>query len=170
MSRGSILDDEFVSMLGEFDLVYAWGVLHHTGALWDACDKASKLVRSGGRIVVAIYNDQKILSKYWRMIKYVYNAVPACRPLILAAHAPYLIGVRILVRTIRSKTRLERGMSYWYDMVDWLGGYPFEVASPEEVVSFFRNRRFELERQSLCGRRHGCNEFVFRKHLDSKSG
>jgi 2-polyprenyl-6-hydroxyphenyl methylase/3-demethylubiquinone-9 3-methyltransferase len=55
-------------------------------------------------------------------------------------------------------------MSPWRDVVDWVGGLPFEVASPESVVSFCRERGFELCTQTTQGAGHGCNEFVFSRH------
>ena len=54
-----------------------------------------------------------------------------------------------------------RGMSYWHDLIDWIGGYPFEVAKPEQVFEFMRLRGFQLERLKTCGGGLGCNEFVF---------
>jgi hypothetical protein len=54
-----------------------------------------------------------------------------------------------------------RGMSRWHDLVDWVGGYPFEVARPEAVLDFVRERGFTLERLTTCGGKLGCNEYVF---------
>ncbi len=83
--------------------------------------------------------------------------------LMVALHAPYLVGLRYLVRFARGQPRLERDMSYWRDMLDWLGGYPFEVASPGTVVAFSENRGFRSVKHKTCGRRHGCNEFVLER-------
>ena len=47
--------------------------------------------------------------------------------------------------------------------MDWGGGYPFEVAKPEEILDFYRSRNFELVKLKTCGRSSGCNEFVFRR-------
>jgi 2-polyprenyl-6-hydroxyphenyl methylase/3-demethylubiquinone-9 3-methyltransferase len=58
---------------------------------------------------------------------------------------------------------MDRGMSLWFDMLDWLGGLPFEVARPEAVFHYFRQRDFELSGLKTCGGRMGCNEFVFRR-------
>lgn len=33
-----------------------------------------------------------------------------------------------------------RGMSSWRDMVDWVGGYPFKVAKPEDIFNFYQHR------------------------------
>jgi hypothetical protein len=56
-----------------------------------------------------------------------------------------------------------RGMNPWRDVVDWVGGYPFEVAKPEEVFDFFRSRGFQLERLKTCAGGLGCNEYMFEK-------
>ena len=56
-----------------------------------------------------------------------------------------------------------RGMHRWYDLVDWVGGWPFEVARPEEVFRFLRDQGFQLEELRTCGGKLGCNEFLFRR-------
>lgn len=56
-----------------------------------------------------------------------------------------------------------RGMSVWHDLVDWVGGYPFEVAKPEEIFDFYRTKGFTLVRLKTCGGGLGCNEYVFIK-------
>jgi 2-polyprenyl-6-hydroxyphenyl methylase/3-demethylubiquinone-9 3-methyltransferase len=81
---------------------------------------------------------------------------------MIAVHAPYLVGARFAVRALTGRLQMERGMSLWYDMQDWLGGWPFEVARPEDVVARFEAQGFTLEREKTCGTRMGCNEFVFR--------
>jgi len=58
---------------------------------------------------------------------------------------------------------VERGMSPWRDVVDWVGGYPFEVAKPEEILDFYRSRNFKLVKLKTCGGSSGCNQFVFRR-------
>ena len=45
---GSVLDSDYLGALGEFDIVYSWGVLHHTGAMWKALKNIVPLVRKGG--------------------------------------------------------------------------------------------------------------------------
>ena len=62
-----------------------------------------------------------------------------------------------------TRYKATRGMSRWHDLVDWVGGYPFEVARPEQVLDFLRPRGFELERLRTCGGGLGCNQFVFRR-------
>jgi len=61
----------------------------------------------------------------------------------------------------------ERGMSRWHDLVDWVGGYPFEVAKPEQVFEFFNDRGFVLERLLTVGGGLGCNQFVFSRERRS---
>jgi 2-polyprenyl-6-hydroxyphenyl methylase/3-demethylubiquinone-9 3-methyltransferase len=159
---GSVLDDKFVASLGQYDIVYSWGVLHHTGRMYDAFSSVASTVAPGGRLCIAIYNDQGRMSHYWRAVKRIYNSSAIGKVLMLALHMPYLLCLRWLVRTIQQRP-IERGMSLWYDMIDWVGGFPFEVAKPEVVFDFFRARGFSLERLKTVGGRVGCNEFVLRR-------
>jgi len=161
IAQGSVLDAAQMHALERFDIVYSWGVLHHTGRMWDALDLALVPLAEDGTLFIALYNDQGWISRYWTWVKRIYNTGAAGRMAMIALHAPYLIGARLLARALTGRLQIERGMTYWYDMLDWLGGFPFEVASPAAVDAFYRTRGLHLRRQTLCGRRHGCNEFVF---------
>lgn len=167
VKTASVLNRQFVESIGKVDIVYAWGVLHHTGELWEAMDNIWRAVTDNGLIVLAIYNDQGWISIYWTVVKRLYNSNTLVRWFLILLHMPYLLGARILFRALGGRLHLERGMSYWHDMLDWLGGYPFVVAKPEEIVNFFSNWGFIMEKSRLCGKRHGCNEFVFRKVSDT---
>jgi 2-polyprenyl-6-hydroxyphenyl methylase/3-demethylubiquinone-9 3-methyltransferase len=169
VEQGSALDETFVGSLGLFDIVYSWGVLHHTGQMHRAFANTIRAVAGGGRLYIAIYNDQGPISKYWLLVKRAYNKNRAARYLLIAMHAPYLLGVRWMVRFLTGRRALERGMALWYDMIDWLGGYPFEVAKPEAVFRFFRDAGFTLEEMRTCGGRMGCNEFVFVRHRSASA-
>lgn len=170
VEQGSALDEAYLRSLGTFDIVYSWGVLHHTGAMWKALENALIPVASGGQLFIAIYNDQGTHSRRWRAVKRFYNGAPALRgPVALAVgvHQWWRPMVKdfILLRpfsTWRSYS-LERGMSPWRDIVDWVGGYPFEVAKPEELLDFYRSRNCELITLKTCGGSLGCNEYVFRR-------
>lgn len=174
VQRASVLDERYMSDLGQFDVVYSWGVLHHTGEMWKALENVLARVREDGKLFIAIYNDQGGQSRRWRMLKKIYNSLPRfLRPLYVLL----TMGARELRLFLASavsgnglayfrnisdyhKTSL-RGMSYWHDMVDWIGGYPFEVAKPEEIFNFCRDRGFQLMEMKTCGGGLGCNEFVF---------
>lgn len=166
IEEASVLDLDHVNSIGLFDVVYSWGVLHHTGDMWRALDNAGRPVAPGGRLYVAIYNDQGWISRYWRWVKKVYNHDALSRLAIIAVHLPYLLGARFAVRAIRGKIRLERGMSLWHDMLDWLGGYPFETAKPQEIVSFCGCHGLNLVTLRTVGRKLGCNEFIFQRHSE----
>jgi len=162
VEQASVLDEKYVTTLGAFDVVYSWGVLHHTGRMYQAIANIAALVAPNGRLFIAIYNDQGWISRYWSAVKRLYNtgAIGRCGAVII--HAPYLLGLRWLVRTASGRP-LERGMSLWHDMIDWLGGYPFEVAKPEAIFRAVRDGGFMLEALKTCGGRMGCNEFVFQR-------
>lgn len=161
VEQGSILDAGYVTSLGQFDVVYAWGVLHHTGDMWSAIKNTLRLVAPSGAVFIALYNDQGWISRYWHSVKRLYGRGPMARTGVIALHWPYLVGLRSTARFLSGRPQSERGMNLWYDMKDWLGGWPFEVATPAQVRQYFEARGFELSRVSLCGKRHGCNEFVF---------
>jgi SAM-dependent methyltransferase len=163
--RGDATDAEYLRGLGTWDVVYSWGVLHHTGSMWAALDGVCAAVADEGRLFVAIYNDQGLKSRAWRAVKKAYvTGGPARRRALLAAcgagfRARAAAGA--LVR--RGAGSPPRGMSARHDLVDWVGGYPFEVASREAVISFCRGRGLELVNEEPVGRRLGCNQFVFRR-------
>ena len=60
--------------------MYSWGVLHHTGAMWKALENASTLVRPGGLLFIALYNNQGGASRRWKIIKRTYNDSRLARP------------------------------------------------------------------------------------------
>jgi 2-polyprenyl-3-methyl-5-hydroxy-6-metoxy-1,4-benzoquinol methylase len=160
---GSILDSNYIQSLDQYDIVYSWGVLHHTGALWSALDRTCSRVRPGGILFISIYNDQGWLSNYWRFTKRCYNHDAFSKALLVALHFPYFMILAPLVQAAKGKHRLKRGMSRWHDMLDWLGGLPFEVALPHAVTAFLAERNFTSTNIKTCGRRHGCNEYLFRR-------
>lgn len=162
IEQGSILDEDYITGLGRFDIVYSWGVLHHTGRMEKAFTNIVPLVATGGQLFIAIYNDQGLASKYWSLVKWAYNKNILAKGFLVAIHAPYLFGLRWLVRAMTGRLALERGMSLWHDMIDWLGGYPFEVAKPETVFYLFKSKGFVLNELKTCSGRMGCNEYVFR--------
>ena len=163
VEEGSVLDPAYLATLGHFDIVYSWGVLHHTGDQWTAMDNVRQRVQVGGRLFIAVYNDQGLTSQWWAWVKRAYNRNALTQALVVAAFTPYFIGVRWLYRRLRGLGDIGRGMSLWYDMIDWLGGYPFEVARPEDVFRFMTSRGFELRELTTAGATGACNEFVFER-------
>jgi peptidoglycan/LPS O-acetylase OafA/YrhL/2-polyprenyl-3-methyl-5-hydroxy-6-metoxy-1,4-benzoquinol methylase len=175
VEQGSVLDRDYVHSLGTYDIVYAWGVLHHTGAMWQALDNIVPTVAPGGRLFVAIYNDQGIRSSRWRRVKQIYCSGPVGRALVSATFIPAfalrdlaadLVWRRNPLRRYAEYKR-NRGMSVVRDWCDWLGGYPFEVAKPEQVFDFYRDRRLHLNKLKTCGGSVGCNEFIFERSAEA---
>jgi SAM-dependent methyltransferase len=171
VERGSALDEAYIRSLGQFDVVYSWGVLHHTGSMWEALGNAALPVKTGGKLFIAIYNDQGTASRRWTKVKKLYNDLP--RPLRFLVVWPsfWVLNWRPMIKdilrgrpfqSIREYGK-ERGMSFSHDLIDWVGGYPFEVATPEQIFDFYRTRGFSLTRLRTCGGTLGCNEFVFEK-------
>lgn len=169
--RGDILDKTYLSRFEKYDIVYSWGVLHHTGKMYQGLENAGNLVADNGTLFIAIYNDQGSVSKMWRAIKRMYNKSPrVMRSLMVIPFFLILWGSRGIKDFFKGRPFYtwrtyvkKRGMSPWTDAVDWVGGYPFEVAKPEEIFDFFHNRGFTLEKMMTKGGGNGCNQFVFKK-------
>ncbi|MDB5662765.1 MAG: ribosomal protein methylase, partial [Sphingomonas bacterium] len=176
VEQGSVLDRDFLAGLGTFDVVYSWGVLHHTGAMWEAFENVKSLVKPNGRLIIAIYNDQGPATDRWASIKRTYNRLP--RPLagLFAASVVARSEGKDIARHLRQGTLSEwvnhwrgyaehsrRGMSRLHDWIDWIGGWPYERATVEQVADVFARDGFMLA--DLCDRssEYGCNEFVFRR-------
>jgi 2-polyprenyl-6-hydroxyphenyl methylase/3-demethylubiquinone-9 3-methyltransferase len=169
IERGSVLDAGYLQALGEFDIVYSWGVLHHTGNMYRALENVMRPVDSDGLLFISIYNDQGPASSAWKTVKRLYNANPVAKSAVLAFCLPYLAVRQAAIGIFDNGNPLSefigykrhRGMSFYHDWIDWLGGYPFEVASADQIFLFCRERGFEL--RNLKSSRGGCNEFVFKR-------
>lgn len=168
VQRGSVLDEDYLASLGSFDIVYSWGVLHHTGDMWKAVDLAASHVNPGGRFFIALYNDQGLQRRIWLKAKRLYCSGTGGRFMTSATFGSYLYlktAFRCLVlrRNVFRDARRKRGMSYARDVADWLGGYPYQVAEPGVVVDRVLERDFSLIRLKTTNS-IGCNEFVFKRH------
>ncbi|MEM9294138.1 MAG: class I SAM-dependent methyltransferase [Acidobacteriota bacterium] len=171
VERGSVLDESYLESLGTFDLVYSWGVLHHTGEMWRALDGAGARVAPEGSLCIAIYNQQPVWTPVWKRVKRLYNRGPKPLSWVLAVGwFLFTSSAMAVFDSLRGKNPFDRhsragkrGMNHWHDVKDWVGGWPFEAAKPEEIFEFFRRRGYELRGLSTCGGRHGCNEFLFQR-------
>ncbi|CAN5422880.1 MAG: class I SAM-dependent methyltransferase [Acidobacteria bacterium] len=171
IEQGSALDRDYLDSLGTFDIVYSWGVLHHTGRMWEAIDNATRPVRPGGKFFIAIYNDLGTRTARWHSIKRLYNRLPRIGQPVLTVATMLPGEVKAIGRALLKgrpgdyvrewTTYNDRGMNRWRDMIDWVGGYPYEVATPEEIFEFCRARGFSLAGLKCGGVGLGCNEFVF---------
>lgn len=156
IEQGSVLDRHYVDSLGQFDVVYSWGVLHHTGAMWLALENAiSRVAKEKGRLYIAIYNDQGFKSHLWWFIKYFYNRLPRFLKTPFKAMVSALIHFLVIVKyTVKLepmtaiapllKNNSGRGMSAKYDQVDWIGGFPYEFSTFETLEAYLKARGFSV--------------------------
>ena len=176
--EGDILDMDFLDSLGQFDYVYCWGVVHHTGDMWTAIDNATITLDQNGELCVGIYNevnkDESPYNSYTALqIKKLYNRLPGVfQRLMVYGYAASHLGIRTLLKKESPWAYLDRypaenrGMDYWHDVRDWLGGLPFEFAAPEEVRDHFRENHPELEHKktNIRGSRPGTvNVYLYKK-------
>lgn len=171
VERGDALDAAYLAGLGRFDVVYSWGVLHHTGDQWRALANVAALVRPGGLLYIALYNDQGWPSRAWGLIKLAYNRLPGpLRWLVAGPALMRLWGPTTLKDCLRGRPgrswrtyQSARGMDAWRDFIDWVGGYPFEVSRPEQVTAFLADQGFTSLKVKGCGGGLGCNEYLSRR-------
>lgn len=166
IGRGSALDLEFLYSLGTFDIVYSWGVLHHTGDVWSAI--ANVTIPAADKLLISLYADQGLISKVWRVLKRSYVNHPLSRRPIELLSLATLWGPKLLIKPhciIRDWRNYheKRGMSPWHDIVDWAGGYPFEVTDPDTLIDFVSTLGFSLERKNLPRGVIRVNEYLFSK-------
>lgn len=160
-------------MFGQYDVVYSWGVLHHTGNMWKAIERASKLTAPGGTFVLAIYG-KTFFDRAWKIEKRIYSRSSTGLQWII--RQPYKAAVLTAqaLKRLGKKSRdgansALRGMNFENDVHDWLGGYPYETATPKELKARVEAMGFkQLEafpvRIPLCGLfSSGCHELVFER-------
>jgi len=172
IDEGSVLDAEYIRSLGHFDIVYSWGVLHHTARMWEGLAVIASAVGLGGRLFVSIYNDQGPKSAFYRRVKRIYCSGPTRRAAVIGAFVPFYVLQGFAYDTFAARNpvrryteyRRNRGMSIVHDWLDWLGGYPYEVAKPEEVFDFLSARGFKLLALKTTTS-HGVNQFVLQREM-----
>lgn len=173
ITQGSVLDNNFLESLGLFDIVYSWGVLHHTGEMMLAIDNAVKLVNKDGLLFIAIYNDQGFKSHFYWMIKYIYNHLPRfVRKPFAYALGLTAVFLMLIKYTLKLKPMVvigpilnyqkSRGMNLMIDLIDWYGGFPYEFMKYEHLINYVEGKGYKLvngiEASSL-----GCHQTVFKK-------
>lgn len=173
IDAGSALDTDYLAQLGQYDVVYSWGVLHHTGAMWDALENVKHLVKPDGQLYIAIYNDRGETSQLWLKRKQRYCSLPGVlKPFyFLYVYGPH--ELKKLIKSVRkgkvseyieswSGYKRSRGMTRLYDMIDWLGGLPYEFAKASTLRDFYEKDGFKLEKL-IENPNTGCHELLFRR-------
>jgi SAM-dependent methyltransferase len=172
---GDVLDEDFINSLGEWDFVYSWGVLHHTGDVWRALANAQRTVAQNGTFYVALYSaDVQADPEFWLKVKKEYNSAGPWKRWRMEwwyvwAHVMYRRPWRLpdLVKRI-VQHRLRRGMSFFADLRDWLGGWPMQFVCDRDVIDFLEKKcGFNL---ANIKRGQACTEFVFRRPAQSAPG
>jgi 2-polyprenyl-6-hydroxyphenyl methylase/3-demethylubiquinone-9 3-methyltransferase len=162
--------------LGKFDLVYSWGVLHHTGAMHRAIAGATAMVAPQGQFVFALYR-RTWLCPLWTLEKKWYSK--ASEPMQIRARKAYAsilrLGLQVSGRSFDDYVRGyvgKRGMDFDHDVHDWLGGFPYESISAQEVDLIMRKSSFALRRRFVQNAlKHrigilgsGCDEYVYARN------
>ena len=170
VATGSILDESFLNTIEKSDIVYSWGVLHHTGSMWQAIRNAAKMVKPGGLFYIAIYNkvEEPFGSMTWLSLKRFYNRRAKAGKKIVESVFVSMIVLKMLITlknpvSVIRNYREKRGMSFIIDIRDSLGGYPYEYASTEDIFEFCKKEfGFVLENLKTVNSL-SLNEFLFRR-------
>jgi SAM-dependent methyltransferase len=165
--QASIFDADPQS-LGCFDVVYSWGVLHHTGDMYGAIRRAAALVAPRGQFIFALYRVTR-LCWFWKIEKRWYaragsRAQAFARSIYVAL---FRLAHRGTFDAYVNEYSKNRGMSFYHDVHDWMGGWPYESISPAQVDRLMSDlgmrlvRCFTLEgiRAGVFG--SGCDEYVY---------
>jgi len=161
--EGSCLDGDMLKQFCDADIIYCWGVAHHTGDMNRALENLFAISKPGTIVYFALYNDQGWISKYWLIAKKVYNSSFTGRLVVSSIHFFDQFLLRLITGVFRKKRTRNRGMDLWHDMHDWLGGLPFEVAKVSTIEGKINDAGFQLMNLNTVGNRHGCNEFLIKK-------
>jgi 2-polyprenyl-6-hydroxyphenyl methylase/3-demethylubiquinone-9 3-methyltransferase len=144
--QGSVLDADFIRSLGKFDVVYAWGMLHHTGNQWQALRNAVIPMDTASRLYIALYAKEAYTNwPRWVEIKQRYNKAGKLQKNWMEIHYIWetILGRKILnifsLPKMMWQYKHSRGMEFMTDVRDWLGGWPTEFSSVPEVVDFAGN-------------------------------
>ena len=167
VERGDVLNDNYVELLGKWNLVYSWGVLHHTGDVWRAIENASKTIATNGLFYIALYSeDVQTNPQFWLEVKQQYNEASTGRRWLMEwwyvwsfvmGRNPLKVG-QVFARILRH--RFTRGMSFFADIRDWLGGWPMEFTRDADVINYLAARGFEKVNIKTG---EACTEFLFRR-------
>jgi len=157
---GSILKPDSLNLNRKFDIVYSWGVLHHTGNMKMAIHNATQFVAQEGVLAIAIYA-RHWSSPIWKIIKILYNKTPEFLQRLWIYFFCVVIYLAKFAVTGRNPLNKRRGMSFYYDVIDWVGGYPYEYASRNEMKFLLNNYGFELIKFRAADVPTGCHEYLF---------
>ncbi len=157
---------------GTFDIVYSWGVLHHTGSMEEAIAKASKMVSPKGLFALALYTKTP-LCHFWKKEKYLYTNAPKAIQFLMRCvwYSLFFLSQIVFRKNVIAYIRnykSSRGMSFSHDVHDWLGGFPYESMAPQDMRDLAKKLHLKphaeflikAPRLGLLGT--GCDEYVFK--------
>jgi SAM-dependent methyltransferase len=177
IEQGDALDPSYLAGLGSFDIVYSWGVLHHTGSMWQALGNVCAPLAEGGLLYLALYRTKGWRTNLWTAVKKTYVSSPVGKAAVLGTLIPGMVAygaaADMLTRPRHVPWRRyvdyyrERGMNPVWDWIDWLGGYPYETVSAREVAEFYAARGLSLYGCRLVESSMGNHEFLLTADPDS---
>lgn len=169
--------DLILSESERFDIVYFWGVLHHTGDLLRTIRCAAEMVGQDG-FFVAVYYRRIWTDPFWLREKRWYARASSdtqarARTIFLNLFRLGLLPSRRSPAQYSAVYMTRRGMSFEHEIHDWMGGWPYESISAPEVEDLMRSLGFESVFAKCAARnvfrdhfRSGCDEYVYQRKAE----
>ena len=175
VEKVSLIGDNFKKKCFNYDIIYCWGVAHHTGNMFKAFKNLSDVAKLNSYLIIAIYNDEGLKSKIWWLIKFIYNFVPQglkklyaffimsiIRKLYVIIRLLFTLKFNELYSFLKKKTKRTRGMNKEIDIMDWVGGYPYEYIKFNDLKKYFIAKGFKVIKSHQC-KGPGNHEIVFKR-------
>ncbi len=156
----------------KFDVVYSWGVLHHTGDMKHALEQSISYLNNDGHLLIALYVATPFCG-IWKHLKWFYSKLPTLlqKPILWLYSA-----LRLIIMPLKGKNPItflknyhkNRGMNFLHDGHDWLGGYPYQSISKTDLQKLLEKDDLELiydykAEKRLAPLGTGCGEYHFIK-------
>ena len=141
-----------------FDVVWAWGAVHHTDRPWEALAELCRMVKIGGVLFLAVYLRTR-LTWLHEAIRRGCVLLPTCVHRPTAAILALIAAPIVAVFKKREKSR--KGETLRALVHDFYFTPVRHYTNPDNVTSFLRGRGFEVEQfLAASGRFDSTSNFI----------
>jgi 2-polyprenyl-6-hydroxyphenyl methylase/3-demethylubiquinone-9 3-methyltransferase len=147
-----------------FDIVYSWGVIHHSEDARKSFSNLAKHLKPGGEMVLAVYL-KTYLSGFWNFSRVFYQKAPKWfQSIFRESGSCFLNGVDFIKKLIFGKSRyMLRGTNNKELINDWFGVPHRTFHSYDEVFQWFRENGLNYKLVNpATGRFKSTSNFVVR--------
>ena len=148
----------------DFDIIYSWGVLHHTADAKASFFRLVEHLRPGGEIIIAVYL-RTAFSSFWNFSRVFYQSSPGFAKTAFRRSASVLLnGYDAVRKALMKKERyMLRGTSNEELVNDWFGVPHRTFHTYTEVYEWFREKGLDYRLVNpATGRFKSTSNFVVR--------